>query len=308
VALDKPRVQLITRATARAMYQMLAAPGDRPLSEKRLTEHIDSIRRGAMRTMDWGRAYCKEDGKTYRVNGKHTSLIMTEWDTSILGPYPRIHSSTTDYVCDKLTDVANLYSTFDSRTVARTATDTYRPYEKTVEGLDGRHEHAIKALVGGLNYLPTSTTANRQRSAMSRVEMLNTEREFCAWILDHLVGENSPGVVSERDKRRRRLMRANMIKAIYKTYKIDPGQALVFWTIVRDDEVGTGRMGQERDAPPRQLGKILENDLIKGGPQSDAHRREVYYKAVHAWNLFRTNKKVRELRYNPKLTVQPDFM
>src|SRR4051812_22803639 len=104
----RPKTQKVTKALAKAFVDMEAAPHDRPLSERRLQVYEKLLYMGEFRPVTWASAYCVETGETYRVNGKHTSIML-----SGLEVLPDFFVTIEEYECDTLQDVAKLYSTFD---------------------------------------------------------------------------------------------------------------------------------------------------------------------------------------------------
>src|SRR5262249_19606940 len=123
----RPKTIRMTRSFAQEFAQMDPCPHDRPLSERRLSAYRALFLEGTFRPCTWARAYCEETRGWYRVNGKHTSTIL-----SMMENIPEFYVTVEEYQCDSLNDVARLYATFDSKLQSRNARDIYISFAGTV--------------------------------------------------------------------------------------------------------------------------------------------------------------------------------
>lgn len=122
-----PKTVRATQKLAEQFATMAPCPHDRPLKQSIMRMLQNAMDEGQIRTFVWASAFCHEDAKTYRVNGKHSSTLLSkqEWPlTSIDTP----HVSVEEYECDTLKDVADLYCTFDSGKSGRSIGDMSRVY------------------------------------------------------------------------------------------------------------------------------------------------------------------------------------
>lgn len=104
--ISRPKTQKVTKALAKQFAEMDAAPHDRPLSERRLQVYTRLLNEGQFRPVAWTLATCRETGGTYRINGKHTSVMLSN-----LEDIPEFYVTIEEYSCDTLEDVARLYAT-----------------------------------------------------------------------------------------------------------------------------------------------------------------------------------------------------
>src|SRR5262252_2702873 len=102
--IGKPQTVKVTRKLAQEYATMDPPPHERPLSERRLAVYEKLIRQGHFRPVIWATARCKETHGTYRVNGQHTSTLL-----SGLEDIPEFWAVIERYQCDTLEDVAKLY-------------------------------------------------------------------------------------------------------------------------------------------------------------------------------------------------------
>jgi len=290
----KPQTPRITKKLATEFATMLPAPGDRPLSPRRNDLYKAFIKAKMFRSPEWAKAYCKETRKTYRVNGKHTSGVMAGWDPSEDGAYPELYATIATYECDTLSDVAELYATFDSKHTTRSTTDINWMFASSVPELAGINKHEIDRIVAGVNYNPSKGTY-ADKTAAERAEVLLTETDFVVWVSKNLLN----GSEKDSNAKRKILTRSSVMYAIWQTYKVDKGDALRFWLAVRDETDPTN------DTPARRLAKFLYTTTLYRQQTETARSakkivdiRGTGARAITAWNAFRKGETT-ELRYYP---------
>lgn len=286
----RPQTVKATRKLATEFAQMEAAPGDRPLSDRRMDLYESLTQAKQFRNVDWARGYCKETRKTYRLNGKHTSTMLAGWE----GPLPDIYAVITDYECDTLAAVAELYATFDSKDTVRGAGDINRMFASAVPELGRIKNHIVNRLVAGINYKPTKGKW-AEKTLAERAEVLLTEYPFVLWVNDEIL----EGIEYDSKNKQRMLLRSPALGAMFETYKKDQVDALKFWREVRDaaDPVET--------SPTRRLERYLRSATLTHQRVKTARAgaviadgREMWTKCTLAWNAWRKNKPT-ELRYYP---------
>src|SRR5262245_22117606 len=84
--IGKPTTQKVTRTVANEFANMEALPRDRPLKETRLLVYERLIHGNKFGPMTWAKIHVAEAGMTYRVNGKHTSTLLSRLD-----PLPELY-------------------------------------------------------------------------------------------------------------------------------------------------------------------------------------------------------------------------
>lgn len=269
----QPKTQRVTEALARKFSEMEPAPDDRPLSENRLRVYQKIIQEGNFRPCQWAAAYCKETGGTYRVNGKHTSTLM-----SALDPLPELYATVEYYECDTLHDVSRLYATYDSKMMARNANDIYHSFAACVPDLKNVARRVIERVPGAITYAVYQDEGRSKTQPPDRAEYLLEYPDFAVWV-DKIIGS---GVTH--------LGRVPVMAAMFLTYQRAPRIAAEFWAAVRDET------GEKPDLPDRKLAKwlLLNSGSVSRRQQStriDARYRirdrEYFVKCLHAWNAYR---------------------
>jgi hypothetical protein len=277
--IDRPKTVKVTKSVAREHANLPPAPGDRGLKEARLQSHRKSFQEGTMRPVEWATAYCKENGLTYRVNGNHTSTILSEMIVPDF--YVTIHN----FECDTLHDVSRLYSTFDSRIQIRNNTDINRSYCASIPELSDFPDALINQIISGIAYSKWKDEYFGVNPT-TRAEQIFNYVNFAVWIREMTLGERGEPVS------RNFLTRVAVITAMLETWQKNKADATKFWSFVRD------QTGESPDLPDRKLAKYLLLLYGKGSPERSrfsgrttrVQNREILCKCIKAWNAYRTNK------------------
>lgn len=273
--IEKPNVVRATNALATKFMGMEPVPNDRPLSGARKKILRNAIIEGRFRTCEWAEVFCKETGKTYRVNGKHTSTIISEMNGEAPKDLCIIHEK---YEADKLSDIANLYATFDVRASNRTTNDINAAYAASVPELAQLPKRIINVSVTGMSYSERSCKSggNHHGSALpeERAQKLLIYPEFPVFV---------NRIVSKPDSCRH-ILRGPVVAAMKSTWDKNKTAASEFWQLVRDESHPSNK-----DAT-RTLAKFLNRARVRSNARSvDESISEVmmYVKCLHAWNAWR---------------------
>lgn len=273
---DGPRPLKLTRKLAAEFAALPAINRDRPLSQLRLQRHRQALDHGQFRNPEWATALCKEDGVEYRVNGRHTSTLLSDPDVEIPADLKAI---VTHYECDTHADVAALWATFDSKNSTRTARDIYNTFAGSEPELDELNTQHINIIAAGLGLAADSDKGNNPRiSAEDKGEMLLRYKDFVLWASSLL----SP------QRESRLLARAPVIGAMFDSWAKSQTDARKFWHLVKSGE------GVPATTPDRRLQKFLLETSIAVGKSARnlraSSQKEVYVRCIHAWNSFRTGR------------------
>lgn len=268
--LGTPKVVRITKKLAEEFRDMTPSPGDRNLSDKRRSRLQSHVTKHTMRPCVWAKVYCKADSKTYRVNGQHTSTVMAEANGEAKGLFAFVEL----YEADSLEDVASLYSTFDARFNSRSQNDLNRSFSHSVETLDDIPGPIINVAISGLSFALWGESGSAAAAPETRAALIPANAGFILWLHDR---------TSELGKDIRIVKRAPITAAMYRTYEKDKKAATEFW-----DAVIHGS-GSDFRSPDRKLHKYLLGTAIRSSSteRQRAGRREMYVKALHAWNAWR---------------------
>lgn len=275
----KSQTLKLTKNLAETFASMTPAPGDRVLSESRITKYISLVNAGRFRKdSDWCRCHCKETGLTYRTNGKHTSTMFTRIDIPT-GQEVTIK----DYEADSLEGVAELYATHDAKENARTSSNIYVNYAKSFPELHDVKAKAINLTISGLSF-HLWLEQYGMKPAIERATLLHDQTSFCLFLNDLLQGDNS-----------KPLRKLSVAAAMFGCFKKSQKSCQEFWTAVRDET------GPTPDLPDRKLGRFLVECSVRSSGINPVSRKiitqkELYVKCIHGWNAWRSGEKT-DLKY-----------
>lgn len=267
---EKPMTILVTRQIATEWAEMQAVPNERPLSKRRIEVYQRALEEGSFRPVVWAKCLCKQDRVTYRVNGHHTSAMLTG-----LGKIPPFYATIESYTADDLDDIVKLHATFDSQMQNRTSSDIYRTFAGTIPELRELPQRHVCSIVGGLAYAQWADSYYAHSPA-ERAELLLDQARFATWFHKLVTTPEHIGL----------LCRVPVAGAMFATYEKSQKDAAAFWTAVRDAS------GPTPELPDRQLSAWLSRfSVAKGkGAMAGARRaptREFYARSIHAWNAWR---------------------
>jgi hypothetical protein len=288
-----PKTEKVTQSLAVKFRDMDPVPNDRPLNPKRVEAYRKMLAAGLFRPVQWATAHCHETQGTYRVNGKHTSSLFSEYDRL---PQP-IHATIEHYHCEDLDDLARLYATFDSRTQVRTTNDINRAFAAIDEDLAQVPTKIINLCVTAIAYCKHGDTYHKVPAA-ERAECLleDQNKAFVQW---------AHAILGNRSNEATRLLwRSPTVAAMYACYQKSKRDAGEFWLAVRD---GTGASPK---TPDRILNRFLLSRAVNAGSAAAARRkrnalsspREMYVKCLHAWNAWRRDTTT-DLKYHAQAKI-----
>lgn len=280
--IGKPRSVKVTKAIIEEFTSMTPAPNDRPFKQVRFDSYLKFWKAGKFRPATWAKAYCKANETTYRVNGKHTSLMLRSFPK-----LPDYSVYIEEYECDTLEDVADLYSTFDSKMQTRSASDIYLAFAGTIPQIADFSPKIINAAISGMAYHTWQGNISSTQ-AVERAELVLEHPAFVVWLYKLMNGYLGS---------RKNMFRQAVIGAMFGCWFKVHSAATDFWSAVRDET------GPTPNSPDRKLAHyLLTHGSDRGRGQSTletASAREMYVKSIHAWNAWRTNKST-NLKYVAK--------
>lgn len=257
---------------------------ERPLSKSRLEYLRGQLAAGNFHTPPkWSYCYCRFNGRKYRLNGQHTSVVLAERPED-----QRPLVTLEEYECDTLDEVARLFSQFDSKEGARTNSDINRAVFNTDSQLSGYPVRLGQALVSAVAMLENADrewasevrqevkSNSSKKSAMEKAGAAIQFAGFATWLKDEF-GSNQAAAL---------LGRAPAICAMLATRRVDQQAAETFWKEVRD---GT-------NPNPKSGSRVLREYLLavrlssssSANTRNAAGQREVLYKSLQAWTAWRT--------------------
>jgi len=287
---SRPKTKRVTKRFAKTYAEMERAPHDRPLSERRLMVYEKLARQGSFRPVTWAKAWCPETKQWYRVNGKHTSIMLSGWQ----GPMPEFYVTEEIYNCDTLEDVARLYATFDSKMQSRTTNDINASFAATMPELSEIHVAIISLAVSAISFDKWGEHYATQIQPAERAELLLDNAEFTVWLSDMVNGREGNVLLGKQI-----LKKVPVAACMYACYKKSKQAAGEFWTAVRDET------GANPKTPDRKLATLLITTGLRskdGAKSKMIGARELYVKCIHAWNAWR-KKESTDMKYYPESDI-----
>lgn len=283
--ISKPKVVKATPALAKRFAEMEAIRGDRPIKPRLSATIRREIQEGRFRTTEWSTYLCEADGKTYRVNGKHTSNILA----SMNGDFPKdLSILLTEFKGPDIETGAALYETFDPRNSARSGPDINHAYAAANPRLDGVSRRLICNCCTAIAYNEYEDNMSTWTTPGSRARACLTKDDFILW-LNELV-EGKP-----QNKDAAILLRSSCVAAIYRSYLKAKGPAFEFWKAVHEGS-GTNRKSADRTLRDFLLRSSVAKGSGAGDHKSHVSPREMFVKCIHAWNAWRRNEST-DLKY-----------
>jgi hypothetical protein len=264
---------------------MEPAPGDCGLSETLVGAYDLALDEGKLRVVTWASVTMKTSGMIYRVNGKHTSEML--WrrlqDGRGMGT---IYINLEEYSADSLQDVADLYSTFDSKMSARTSCDIIRAYAGAVASLRDIPDRILGLIVGGVAGVQFGAKSKEIRTVAKASLVLENEA-FALWARE-LTAIKATAKTKGEIHPCRKLLRMPVFEMLYRTWLVCPEAAGRFWRAVRDES------DPDHESPTRVLARWLGHTCLLARDARTAKaavtNSEMAYKCAQAWNLWRDGK------------------
>ncbi len=281
--LEKPSMVRCTKSLASEFATMDPAPHDRVFRPSIATHLKSSIEEGRFRLADFASVACKETGKTYRVNGKHTSTVLSEMN----GHFPKdLWAIVEKYQADTLQDVASLYATFDHMKSIRNRGDINKAFAAANPDLAEVPIKLINVSASGIAYSMWED-GYASHDAEECAALLCANPDFVLWTYFLLKGDS---------KKLRHMTRRSVFAAMFKTFNRSQKASTEFWEMVRDESHPTN------SHPTRKLSRHLLTHSMRHrdeyGKDCDSWH-SMYARCLHAWNAFRTGSTT-DLKYYPK--------
>lgn len=288
---EEPKIVIANRALINHFYEMERVPRERPLSERRMMLYERIYRSGHFRSVTWASALCVETNCVNRVNGQHTSTMLSKIPDPL--PYP-FHVTVERYICDTLADLANLYNTFDSSMASRTISDINLSFASTIPELREIDPRTINLATTAISEEKWEEHELRKVPPAERAEELFDNTDFVLWLYRDILLRNHGRSQTATGSHGSILpvRRTSVIRAMLSTYRKNKAAATEFWEAVRDETE------PDRNAPTRMLTRYLNSISLGGGSSTKGDKskrivvkREVYVKCILAWNAWRTNER-----------------
>lgn len=281
--ISKPKSLQPTKVLIDEFVNMTKVPGERPLSDRRMTVYQKILNERMFRPVTWASAYCEETDEVYRVNGQHTSLLLSRQPK-----IPEFCVVLERYTCKTMKDIGRLYGTFDSKTASRSVRDINMAFASAIPEMAEISSPYIALGISASSFQRWGTNF-QSIPAIDRAEQLFDCSAFVTWM--HTL-------VNGHRRSSKHLMRGAVAAAMYSMYLKASTKATEFWTLVRDESAPDNKNAS------RTLAKYLSQAVVGVSHSAkDAKKRasfrEMYCKCIHGWNAWRKNETT-ALQYYPK--------
>jgi hypothetical protein len=264
-------------------------PMERPLNRARLDYLRGELSSGRLlNPPKWARVYCRHNGRHYRLNGQHTSVVFAERPEA---ERPQVVYEV--YECDTPAEVAELFQGFDSRESTRTSGDVTRAVFAATPELAGYPVRLGQSLVGGLflaklvrrewaeGVRQDVKTNSKGVTALDKSKAAAEYPGFAAWVRDEFASNAAAAVCG----------RAPVVAAMLLTREIDQQEAERFWLAVREGS----------DPRPKSASRVLREYLqevrLTSGADRSVSQREILAKCLQAWRAHREGADSVRLHY-----------
>lgn len=268
----------LTKDYAADVATMPSYRGERPLQRARLGFLVSKLKDGHFYSPRW--SVVRVNGATYRINGQHSSTMLTQNDD--LFP-PGLKAIVDHFEADSLLDVATLFGQFDSRASVRSRKEIVNAHARVHEELDEMSPTVLSACVAGMAYALCDGKGLRNVSDEERAGLTHDYTDFVRWV--------------NTFAKCRILAKAPVLAAIFKTYNVQRTLAGEFWGMVKEQSHPYSQH------PTRILARFLLENTNRTGTARWVPRA-FYVKCLHAWNAFRTDAPT-SLKYRPDTPVPP---
>jgi hypothetical protein len=277
--LVKSETKPLTLDMAERFRNLMPSPTERGFDEARAKMLREKTAAGQLIAFNWATA--KLGDKEYRMNGQHSSAVLCELD----GSFPdglKVHLDS--YEVDDKEGLALLFRQFDNRKSGRTPTDVAGAYQGLYEALKDVPRSAAKLAVEGANWYRRAVEGLPAASGDDVYTLFGDTslHSFVRWI-----GE----VFSVKTPELRRMM---IVGAMYGTFVTNETEARKFWR-----EVSRGGVEFEDNHPTTVLDGFYKA-IIEDKKKLDLKPANLYQAAVYAWNAFREDKTISNVKFDTK--------
>jgi hypothetical protein len=258
--------------------ELPGSPTERDVRRKRVDFLREKATSGQLVNFNWVIAQLEE--KEYRMNGQHSSLMLSELN----GNFPKdlkVHLDT--FKVDDKEGLALLFRQYDSRHSTRSLSDISGAYQGLHENLQEVPKDVAKYGIEGIVWYNHNVESLPTPSGEDAYTLFADGRyhEFLKW---------TSGILSIKTPE---MKRVPVLAAMYATYKTSKKDAGEFW-----EEVARCGIGSD-DAKPSTL---LDNWLVTATDKKNVTLKpgQVYQGAIYCWNAYRSDRQIRDVRYDTK--------
>lgn len=247
------------------------------IGKQRIAWFAKLCRDGEFYSPDWAIAIC--DGRQYRVNGGHSSLMLAAAGEHFPLGLPVVLRW---FSCQSYADVLELFNHFDNRKSLRSTSDKTKVHKSIHADLTMVAPTYINRMLNGIQCFYNNGNSLRGDED-DRTRLIHGETAFLAWAAKYV--------------RPRFMGRSGVIACMYRSYNADAKLAEQFWSMVHDESA------PQPAHPTRVLAKFLQ-ELDMPVCRNKWDSRAIYVKCLHAWNAWQSNDQT-NLKYFPESDIPP---
>lgn len=278
--LEKSEVVPLTAEFAEQFRTLEPSPTERPLNQSRVDHLREKAEQGLLVPFNWSVA--KYGDKTVRMNGQHSSTMLTDLN----GAFPKdgkVHLDT--YRVESADGLALLFRQFDDRKSGRTPSDVASAYQGIHPELSDVPHQTAKLAAEGINWYHRYVEGVPSLSG-DDVYILFGIPEHQPFL--HWLGETFTIKTPE-------LKRQSLVAAMFGTFIKNETEARKFWA-----DVARGGAEFDDNAPASLLDAWLKTAAESRGNRKELKPGNYYQGSIFAWNAFRENKAISQIKHDPR--------
>jgi hypothetical protein len=282
---------ILNAELAATLLELTEVPFERPLNDVHVAYLQRAMLRGSFMAerVQLCRAKCKENGKSYRINGQHTCWAVYEQpkDTKPLALKVQMYY----YTCETVDDIRKLYSTFD-RNLTRSMNTVIKTYLLGRPGFEEFGPTLLNRVSSGFSaWRWEDMNQARQFDGEARAAMmLDTYREVTIRVCTYL-----NAIKPSKDTKH--IFRGPVIAAIFETMNKAVTASREFW-----DGVVQGVGFDTKNDPRLKLRNYLCDHALTAKSKKSSNTEDMYRTCILAWNAWREKRELVALR--PSGTVR----
>lgn len=265
----------LTPALVEEFAGMTASPTEREINTSRINHLRLKIEMGLAMPFQWAKA--RYNGEWFRVNGQHSSTMLSEYGENLPeGLKAHIDS----YEIADRGALALLFRQFDDRKSGRSQDDVSGAYKGLEEALSGVSRKAARLAAEGIAwYRKRIDGVSIGVMGDDRYQLIHEEQyqDFILWI-GSLIGPKQP-----------EMKKASLVSAMYSSWIADRKDAENFWK-----EVASGAQDLDEDHPAYVLSEWLLNAIRKDN-RNKPKEADFHQAGVYAWNRYHHNHGIRSI-------------
>jgi hypothetical protein len=285
--LMKAEVHDLTLELAQRFHALEPSPTERDTSTPRLNMLREKAKAKQLITFHWAKALL--DGRWVRVNGQHSSEVLTGLD----GDFPiGLKAHIDEYEVSDLQGLALLFRQFDDRKSGRSSTDVAGAYQNITPELQDVAKATGKLAIEGVTYYRQQVAKIPTPAGDSQYTLFHDMalHDFIKWT-GHVFSMKTPEMKTKP-----------VVAAMFATFVAHEEQAKRFWEAVarggdQDDESAAATILDEW--LKRLTDREDKGEIVKVTPA------QKYQGCVHAFNAFQKGLTLKGIRYDFKTWVEP---